>query len=291
MSASVLAAYIDALPAGSSEPDRAQLGATLETLCARGACAYPDLPLAAETFAKHLANCGARVASGQDAIDAEDLWLACAALDEVPRALEKLREHVQPGISAYLRPLRLAEDRSEEVAQRLWESLLVSDGTRPPALTAYAGRGPLRAFIGTTAQRIAFRELGHAEAEKRVLARAGEVVQVHHDPELAIIRERYRSLFQEAVSDAFAVLDDHERMILRMQTVDGMTVEGIARIYRVSQSTISRRLAKARTKIVAQCRATLADRLGISKTEFESLFNLFASQLDVSISHVLAAAD
>jgi RNA polymerase sigma-70 factor len=291
MSASVLAAYIDALPIGAPGVDHAELSATLVQLCGRGARAYPDLVLAAETFARHLAVCGARIRLGPDAIDAGDLWLACAALNRTPTALDRLREYARPGITAYLRPLRLSDEVSGEVTQRLWESLLVGDGTRPPTLTAYAGRGPVRGFIGTTAQRIAFRELGQVEAQRRMLTKAADVVDSELDPELAIIREKYRPLFQAAVTGAFGQLDDHERMILRMQTVDGMTVDEIARIYRVSQSTISRHLAKARTKIVAQCRATLADRLGISKGEFESLFNLFASQIDVSISHVLAAAD
>jgi RNA polymerase sigma-70 factor (ECF subfamily) len=286
-------AYLAALREPGADPplDPSELERTLTQLHAQGAAAHPELTVPEAAFAQHLARCGARLAAPAGELHAADLYLACAALSGNASALDRLKAEVQPAIERYLRPLGVARSALDEVRQRAWELLLVGDAERPPRLVVYSGRGRLHAFVGVTAQRIAFHQARHTAAEKRALEKAADLLGVQIDPELAVIKEHYRDLFQEAVDQAVRVLDDHERMIVRMQVVDGLALDEIANVYRVSQSTVSRRLAKARAKVTAQCRRLLRERVQLSTQEFESIFHLLMSQLHVSVSRVFGRTD
>jgi len=92
------------------------------------------------------------------------------------------------------------------------------------------------------------------------------------------------------IREALRVLDDRERMIFRLYVVDGLSVERIAKVYGVSQSTVSRWVAKARDGVTAEARRLLRERLLLSEAEFESVAGLMISQLDLSVSRILAAA-
>jgi RNA polymerase sigma-70 factor (ECF subfamily) len=91
------------------------------------------------------------------------------------------------------------------------------------------------------------------------------------------------------MQDALAGLPDRERMVMRLHLVGGMSVEAIGKMYDVSQSTVSRWLAKARETIVKTAQALLHERLRVAPEEFQSLAALVVSQLDLSLSRVLAS--
>ena len=116
---------------------------------------------------------------------------------------------------------------------------------------------------------------------------AAEVNAVAGDAELAFIKLRYKDGFEQAIRDALAELDDRERMILRMHTIDGVTLDRIARVYGVTQPTISRWLSDARARVFAETRRLLRERLQVSEAEFDSIADLVVSQIDVNVSHIL----
>ena len=78
----------------------------------------------------------------------------------------------------------------DEVEQRLWEVLLVGTGGGSPRLASYSGKGPLAAFLGIAAQRIALDNHRHRSAEQRAVARAGRrgARPWRPDAELAFIK-------------------------------------------------------------------------------------------------------
>jgi RNA polymerase sigma-70 factor (ECF subfamily) len=128
----------------------------------------------------------------------------------------------------------------------------------------------------------------HEDAEERAgKGAAAEAQLVSHDPELAFMKGHFREQFQRAVSAALLVLDDRQRMIYRLHLIDGRTVDSIAKMYQVSQSTVSRWLADTRKSVIAEARRILSEELKLSGQEFESIAGLMVSQLDLSVSRIL----
>jgi RNA polymerase sigma-70 factor, ECF subfamily len=273
--------------AGGEEPP--DLESVLAELCAQARAAHPEIALEDAAFAAHLARCQAPLSAAPGAAFAGDLFLACAALAGNTAAVAKLRESCGPIVARYLRPLAAPRGFLDELGQELWTALLVGRPDAPPRLAAYSGRGPLAGFVGITAQRIALDGLRHQGAEARAKARgAAESAAVARDAEAGFIKRRYRTQFEQAIRTALDSLENRERMILRMYVVDGLTVDRIAKSYQVSQSTVSRWLAAARARVLADARRILHERLPLSESEFESLVGLMVSQIDLSVSTLLA---
>jgi RNA polymerase sigma-70 factor (ECF subfamily) len=277
-------------PGPGRGPAPADLESTLVALCERGRAAHPGLPLDDAAFVVHLARCGASVEAGSGAVFAEDLFLACAALAGIPAAVEQLRLVHHAVIAAYLRPLDVPADLVDDVVQLVWSKLLAGDAASPPRLVGYAGKGALAGFVGVSAQRLALTLLRRRAADGRaraVMRATPEAAGAGADAELAFIKGRYRAGFQEAFRDALALFDDRERMIFRMQVVDGVSADRIGKVYGVNRATVWRWLARAREKVIAEARRLLRERMLMPDAEFESVAGLMVSQLDVSVSRIL----
>jgi hypothetical protein len=72
-----------------------------------------------------------------------------------------------------------------------------------------------------------------------------------------------------------------------MHIVDGLTFDSIAKVYGVTQPTVSRWVARARDIVLTEMRRLLREQLRLPESEFDSLAGLVVSQLDVSVSRVL----
>lgn len=278
-------AYRAARPNSEGGGDRG-LEATLAALCARGRAAHPDLEVDDVQFARHLAGCRAPVASGPDAIRADDLLLACAALGGNETAIKQLQRMCRRALARHLGAVKAKVD-VEDVEQRTWNILLVDDGGRQPDLATYSGRGAIARFVGITAQRIAFADIRRGAVQERTATAAAEIATSLGDPELLIIKSQYRGEFEQAIREGLQALGDRERMIYRMHIVEGLTVDRIAKAFRVSQSTVSRWLAAARERTLSEARRLLRERLLLPEGEFESVVRLMISQLDLSVSSLL----
>jgi RNA polymerase sigma-70 factor (ECF subfamily) len=281
--------YVSAGAPRPADIEEAPLEAALVTLCARGRSTFPSFGLTDEEFVAHIARCGAPVEDGLTTIHAEDLYLACACLqghgpgnDE---ALARLRDIGRPVLTRYLSRIPDAKAIADEIEQRLWDAVLV--GT-PPRLASYAGRGALGAWLGVTAQRLALMELRHEGVERRAL----NELAVHENvaaanPELLAIKERFRPEFQRALAAALQTLDARQRMLYRMHLIDGLTLESIAKAYRVHAVTVGRWLGAARKQVLDETKRQLRAELPLASDDFESLARLLASGLDVDISQAL----
>jgi RNA polymerase sigma-70 factor, ECF subfamily len=256
-------------------------------LHARGQARHPRIHLSRSVLAAHLERCGASLEAEIDGDRAGDLYLACAALAGDPEAVATFQKSCWPAVAAYLKPFAGGKAFLAEVAQELWEALLVGSAGRAPRLRDYTGRGPLGAFVGIAAQRIALMSVRRDEARARTAARAGaERDGIVADAELAYIKQRYRGAFEACIEKALAELDDHSRMILRLYFADGVGLERLGRIYGVAASTISRRLRRARGQVSGRTRQLLGARLRLTPDEAESLWNVVASQIDLSVSRL-----
>jgi RNA polymerase sigma-70 factor (ECF subfamily) len=264
------------------------LESVLTNLYAAGSAAHPDIELDPTRFGSYVADCKTPLAGEDQALPAGDLFLACAALSGNQTALAKLRLISLSPIRSYLRRIDLPASSVDDVAQELWSLLLEGGPDRIPKLARYSGTGSLRSFIGVSARRLALMRCRHEAVVARAGARlATEVNALADDVELDFIKAEYRDAFRRAIEDALAGLDQRSRMVLRMRIVDDLTVDAIARTYAVAQSSVSRWIEKARAQVVSETRRLLCERLLLSGAEFDSLWRLVASQLEISVSDVL----
>ncbi len=288
---------------------RAALEATLIELAARGAVAHLDLRFESVLFATHLGRCAAPVDTlPASEIRAEDLFLVAAALFGDCVAEAKLRRIHRPVLAGCLRQLEVSTATLEEIERRLWDAALVGDDGGPPRLAGYSGRGALATWVGIAAQRIALkmrrqgttpvapREAAAPEASRDASAEAGKRAldsataqsdALAADPELALIKGRVGGEFQGALTRALGILEDRERMIYRLHLVDGMAIEMLAKVYRVSHATITRWLVKARDSVIRETQRLLREEMKLSPAEFESVTALVVSQLDLRVSRIL----
>ncbi|MBJ6761686.1 sigma-70 family RNA polymerase sigma factor [Myxococcaceae bacterium JPH2] len=217
-----------------------------------------------------------------DHLDDLRLAKACAQGDAV--ALAEFEARFVPQVRSALSRRGVAPAHVDEVVQRLRSHVLVKDGEGPPRIAEYGGRGPLSAWLRMTALRLAW-SLAH---EPRAVAlpddsRLQALATAAEDVELGYLKDRYGADFNEAFRASLADLEPRSRTLLRMQVVEGLTTQQIARLYGVDRSSVKRWLASAREWLLLQTRQRFAARVGTEVAELGSLLEKLQSQLDVSI--------
>jgi RNA polymerase sigma-70 factor (ECF subfamily) len=298
LSSEWVAAWRDerAATSGSVETDERALADVLMAAVAAGAARWPGLALPPETFVRHLARAAGPEPDARAALTrlhAADLYLACACARGLAEAIGLFEDaHLVALGSALAGAVSVSAEEVDEIRQRLRIKLLVGEPARgrPPLVASYGGRGPLAAWVRVAAVREALtlvRDAGiGARATRRAAAEeALSVVPV--DPELAVIKDRYRQDFAEAFSGALRGIADRERALLRLHTVAGLSLEKIGAIYKVDRSTVSRWLADARHALLDGTERGLRERLGLAPAEVESMARLLTSQLEIDLPELL----
>ena len=220
------------------------------------------------------------VSAALDALHAEDLLLACACADGDTAALAAFERQQLAPLRTVLRGIGLDSDGADEVLQQMRHWLWIGD-ERGPRIADYAGRGSLRAWLKVIAVRTARRQ----RAQQPPVAEVGEL-PTGADVELDYLKHTYRSEFGVAFREAVAQLPVRERNLLRLHILDGLSIDQIGAIYHVHRSTAARQIESARTAIVEAVRARFAARIDIAQSELESVLQLIASRVDVSLRSV-----
>jgi RNA polymerase sigma-70 factor (ECF subfamily) len=270
--------------------DTEELGEVLGALFARARAAHPELRVPEEAFGAWLArSAGAEGVWSLKAIAVEDLYLACACAQGGAGAAEAFERQFGRVIRrAVGRVLPGASDR-DEAEQLTRRALLVGGPDAPPKIAQYLGRGALEKWVSVSAIRVAV-SLGRSErTERRLRERAAAEVAGAGNPELSIIKGELRGEIEVAFEEALGRLDDRERLILRLYLVSGMTMADIGKSLGTSQQAVSRALARARKRVLADVRRQLGERLKVAKGDLASIARLVASRLDISISRLLGA--
>jgi len=172
------------------------------------------------------------------------------------------------------------------VRQGLRVRLLVSEGGGPPRIAGYSGRGPLAGWVRMAATRLGLdlrrRERPDARDQDEQSIEARE-----DDAELQYLKTRYAAELSEALQSTLAALSARTANVLRLHYQEGMTVDAIGTMYRVSGRTVQRWLAEARRTILTETRRLLSVRLGLTDSRLDSLIGLVRSRLDISLSQYL----
>lgn len=181
-------------------------------------------------------------------------------------------------------------DLIDEVKQQLRVQMLVGSEGKPPGIAAYRGRGPLRAWLRI----IATRELVRlVRGDRRASAKDVEELPLATtgDPALDQLKATYRSEFAEALRDAISDLSFEDRLLLRQQIADQLSVDEIGVAHGVHRGTASRWLARARDALLLATQRRLSERLDLPAEEISSVIRLVHSRLDVSVVRYLRASE
>ncbi len=272
-----------------SLPDR--LEAALQQVLAAARAAFPTVPLEEDAFLAHLAQRlegDSDLAEALEALHAQDIFLAFAALRGAAPALEELDRRLVTASRSAVTQFRAPPSFTEDVQQLLRQKLLLSTAATPAKLLDYAGRGPLVLWLRVAALRVALNLL---DAEKpRAQAEPGSLRALaapQPSPESVLERQRFNPEFKAALEDALRQLSTRERNYLRLYFVEGLTVEAIARMEGAHKSTVSRWLTRSRETLLLEIRRLLAERLALSAAELDRLMGDHQSHLELSLLRVL----
>ncbi|MDQ3365878.1 MAG: RNA polymerase subunit sigma-70 [Myxococcota bacterium] len=262
------------------------LEALLEQHLTDGAAAWPTIALDATGYLGHLAD-KLRTRADEPAdrvirtMPAADLYLAAACTAGDTAAITAFHDSILTVVRPALAKLAISDATIDETEQRVLIMALVGDPDRP-AIVGYSGRGRLRSWLRSIAIRTGRRLSGTgdlADDPDELDHLAANV----HDPELAMLRARYRDEVRQALAAALASLSERQRTVLRQYYLDGLTIDQLATLYRVDRATSARWVVAGRAAVLAETRASLVTTLGASTTEIESILRLVRSQLDLSI--------
>lgn len=214
-----------------------------------------------------------------------ELELISAVTQGQSRALTELDAMLREEVARAVRPLD--PGAVDEVTQLVREHLLVAQKGTEPRISTFRAEAPLRAWLRAVALRTALNTLRSRGREVPV-SQPPDVEASSADPELALLRARYRDQFREAFAVAVASLTPRERTVLRLHTLDGVTLARIGTLYQKDTSTISRWLEQVRTSLLTATRAHLATRLQLDEAALDSVMRAADPEMSVSLHRLLA---
>jgi RNA polymerase sigma-70 factor (ECF subfamily) len=227
---------------------------------------------------------------GDEARFAGDVQLAAACLAGDAAALAEFERDVLASARGAIRSIETNDSFVDEVFQRLRASLFVGE---QPRIADYAGRGPLRAWVGVAAVRTALMMRRSQQRAREVPIEddwSGALALISTgNPELDLLKRQYADAFAEALRSAVAALEPRLRTVLRMSFVEGLSIDEIGAVYAVHRATAARWIQRASGEVFEHTRGQLAERLQLSPTELDRVTALVQSQLDVSLSQLLPA--
>jgi RNA polymerase sigma-70 factor len=223
----------------------------------------------------------AAVARKWPELRADELYLAHAATKGDSAAIAEIDRTFISRVPRFMRAAGLDRISSDDVQQQLRERLFVRG-----KISLYSGRGSLEGWLRLSALRLA-RELSEAVRDHSQLQdhdRAG----LETEPELKVLRSRHGKIFKAALEEALSSLDDTQRNMLKLYFLDGLSSDAVAGLFKIDGSTVRRRLAACRKRLIDAVRARLKDELKLDSAELHSLMRaLDDSGFGASISRVL----
>lgn len=217
----------------------------------------------------------------------DDLALARALAAGDDAAFDTFEREILPAVDAVVRRIDASPAFLDDVKQVLRTRLFVD----PASIRDYSGQGSLVAWLRTAAARLA---LNHLRPEKRAARSENAELEAlpfaAPGPELALLKGRHERAFRAAFSTAVASLGVRERTALKLNALDGVSLERIATMYRCDKSTVSRWVSRAHQQLLDHTRTALAAELHLPSEELDSLIRALHSQLAPSLVRLLEPA-
>jgi len=292
--ASIFRAHVKA---GLALPEAEVLEPLLRRACETAIARWPDVALSAEEYVRHLARKLQGIRRGETVEQTlrrahhDQLYLACACVEEVPEAVKLFEQEFMAKLPGLL--TSLPYDLVQDTCQKLREFLLIRPAGGSPGIDGYGGRGTLMNWLRVSAVRDTVRRSGlkHMLPMDAVPALVEKLPAPGTSPELELIRRDMQEAFEPCLRAALATLADDEYVLLRLHFEGGLSTVAIAAFYGVAQPTISRHLQSVRQKMLEATGRCLKERLKLTSGELESYLAAMGSQLDISMSKIFEDED
>jgi RNA polymerase sigma-70 factor (ECF subfamily) len=285
---------VDHLIAASGLPPapRGVVATAWQAMLDSARAAWPEVRIDAAQLVEFIAQrlTGPDVAAALATAPAADLVLAAACAAQEPTAHAAF-DAVLSEVNAAGASTRSPQDLVDDVKQVIRVQLLVARDGKPPGITGYRGKGPLRGWVRITATRELIRHQRKRAREAPSERPLDEALGDAGDPLLSELKAEYRTEFATALREAITELGAEDRTLLRQQIVDQLSIDEIGAAFGVHRATAARWLQRARGALVAATRGRLAARLKVSVDEIDSVIRLVQSQLDASMIRYLRDSD
>lgn len=222
------------------------------------------------------------------ALDRADpgLALACGLFHRAPAAIAAFERLVAPRVLASIRKLGANPAEADEHLQATRTRLFVDDGGA--RLKTYRGLGSFDAFVTTVAVR------AFLNSHQKPAAAGGDdqlaQLPAAVDLERALARTGQQQHFANAFRQALAELTPRERSLLRLNLVDGISIDALAPMYAVSRATVARWLASARHALQSRTVAALSRHTQLAGADLDGLMASLESGFDLSLRRFVAEA-
>lgn len=251
-------------------------------------------------------------------IQADDLFMALACSAGSERAWWEFDQQHRSYMERVARHLAKTDIDAQEVIDSVYVELYgtrVVDGERVSKFATYSGRGSLRGWLRTVIwhsvvdlhrashDEVSLDEMtenigeGATHATFAVAPTGGEDAAFDE-----LTRNRYRTATVMSLNNAFASLDDHERLLLMYYHVDNLKLREISRLVenessplrgwfqrksatrdqpgsKIHESTVMRWLEKSYAKVLQLFRNELTDVHNLKKEEIEICLGLATQDL------------
>jgi RNA polymerase sigma-70 factor (ECF subfamily) len=256
-------------------------------LYARGVAAWPEIVVEPAQFAAQLAQ---RLGDQPDDVAKlhHDVYLAIAAAAGDAAAAAACEQICALEAEIAAARLKATVTQADDTRGELRRLLFTPEGDRPAAIATFVGRGDLRGYVRVIAARSLVRRMQRDRRTVELDVELFEAMTPTIDPEVALLRERYRAEVDAAFRAALAALPDRSRAILRYHLIDHWSIDQIGQQYGVHRATAARWLGGARDDLGARIRNDLAHRLAITESQVDSIIVLVTSCIDVSLDRLLA---
>lgn len=216
------------------------------------------------------------------ALKLDDLLLAEACLDGDAAALRELDALLERTTRALGR--RATGSEQDELQQQLRIRLLVAQGDSGPKLAHYGARGPLAGYVRVVAVNL----LNTAQAPRPPASDSGLVALPDAlDWESGVLRVDQQHHFREAFRKAVAGLTVRQRALLRLNLLDGLTIDELAPLYGSHRSSVARWLADAKSTLEAETRRLTAELLKLEPAEVDRLLAGAQQGFELSLARAL----
>jgi RNA polymerase sigma-70 factor (ECF subfamily) len=216
------------------------------------------------------------------ALHSEDLEWAKELAAGGRAALDRYERDLVPMLEGQLRRRGYVDDVIGEVQQTLRVRLFVGDGDGP-GVARYEGRAALKSWVLIAALREAARLRQRSAREPATDDDALAALAEHGDVDAAD-KQRYRDVFKLAFRSALATLAPRERVLLRMNVLDGLTIDQIGVLQGVHRATAARWVERAREKLAREIRRDFMTRVGTDPFEADELLQWMQSRIELSLS-------
>lgn len=262
------------------------------TQVAEKAClAHPGLSGSVSDFQAHLTALVDQ-GVGLEEIRASDLYLAWCCAQGCAKALECFWTDWVPVLRRAALSVTKDADLAEDVVQDVLHKLLVDTQEKPASISTYEGRSKLQRWLRSVAVRAALTARKKGSGSKLETEEEAErLPALDDDPELSLLKEQSGEAVGDALQAALRNIAPEQRLVLQQHLVDGLTIDELAKIYRIHRATAARHIARAREALLAATRSGLRARLQLTGSELDSLLDFAQSRVKLSLRWLAATGE